>query len=103
VVEAAISQQSVISLEDFETSQTYQVERYFMRQLPENDEDADYDQLIGRTIDMATIVLEAIALDLDPYPRKPGEVFESTEESVDLPESKIKPFARLQALQSKKS
>ena len=51
------------------------------------------DVLDGDSIDVAALVVEHLALEIDPYPRTPGAVFEAPEETA--PES---PFAALAAL-----
>lgn len=51
------------------------------------------DVLEGETVDVAALVVEHLALEIDPYPRKPGVVFEAPDEAE--PES---PFAALKAL-----
>ena len=47
----------------------------------------------GATVDLSAYVVEAFALALDPFPRKPGAVFVAPEEPVAL-----SPFAALKAL-----
>jgi hypothetical protein len=48
--------------------------------------------LQGRIIDLGALIIETAGLELDPYPRKPGEVFEDQKPE---PIAKISPFARL--------
>jgi hypothetical protein len=55
------------------------------------------DVLAGDTIDVAAYVLEHLALELDPFPRKPGASFEYTP-----PEAETSPFAALKKLQNPK-
>jgi len=52
----------------------------------------------GGVIDLAAYVVEALALALDPFPRKPGAVFEPPE-----PTAPISPFAALSALTKRPS
>jgi len=47
----------------------------------------------GGVIDLAAYLVEALALALDPFPRKPGAVFEPPE-----PTAPISPFAALSAM-----
>lgn len=61
---------------------------------PEADDPPDV--LEGDVIDVSGYVLEHLALELDPFPRKPGAVFENP-----LPTAEISPFAALKALKSK--
>ncbi|OYW27002.1 MAG: DNA-binding protein [Caulobacter sp. 12-67-6] len=61
---------------------------------PEADDPPDV--LEGDVIDVSGYVLEHLALELDPFPRKPGAVFENP-----LPTAEISPFAALKALKPK--
>jgi uncharacterized metal-binding protein YceD (DUF177 family) len=72
---------SVISLEEFKTSSTVSIKRFFVSKRLQSDanDEVDVDVIKGRKIDLASLCLETIALELDPYPRKPGEVFASEE------------------------
>lgn len=62
------------------------------------DPDADDppDVLEGEVVDVSAYVIEHIALELDPFPRKPGAVFVQPPEPVEL-----SPFAALKALKPK--
>lgn len=51
------------------------------------------DVLSGQEIDLAAIVLEHLALEIDPFPRKPGAAFEFTP-----PAEEVSPFAALKKL-----
>lgn len=51
------------------------------------------DELEGETIDLAAYVVEHLALEIDPFPRKPGAVFEAPES-----EPEASPFAVLKGL-----
>jgi hypothetical protein len=55
--------------------------------------------IIGGIIDLGRIATDALFLAIDPYPRKPGGVFEGEVVALD-PEDH--PFAALKALQDKK-
>jgi hypothetical protein len=59
------------------------------------DGDDPPDVLEGETIDVSAYVIEHLALELDPFPRKPGAVFQPPAEPVDL-----SPFAALKKLKS---
>jgi hypothetical protein len=52
------------------------------------------DLLEGSTIDVAAYVVEHLALEIDPFPRKPGVEFEPPKDDADL-----SPFAALRRLQ----
>jgi hypothetical protein len=60
---------------------------------PEGDDPPDV--LEAETIDVSAYVVEHLALALDPFPRKPGAVFQPPAEPVDL-----SPFAALKALKA---
>ncbi len=102
-VNVELTQTSVVSLEDFRTTESYEVERYFSRKLPEDDTEADIDVLTDRTIDLAAIAMETIGLELDPYPRKPGEVFAASEEPEEPAPAIVSPFAKLSNLKKDKT
>jgi uncharacterized metal-binding protein YceD (DUF177 family) len=74
-IDADITQTSVISLEEFRHVVTYPVQLYF---LPEGvaSTDDDVGEIVGGELDLGEVVTETLALELDPYPRKPGESFE---------------------------
>ena len=62
--------------------------------VPEGEEDID---LISHgEVDLGELVVESLALELDPYPRRPGEVFEAPED-IDIEKEKS-PFAALKNL-----
>lgn len=54
---------------------------------------------LGHEIDLGEILIEELALNLDPYPRKPGVAFQG---EADV-EPQAKPFAVLAKLKPKKS
>jgi hypothetical protein len=55
--------------------------------------------IIGGVIDLGRIATDALFLAIDPYPRKPGVVFEA---EVAAPDPEDHPFAALKALQDRK-
>ncbi|WP_293480252.1 DUF177 domain-containing protein [Phenylobacterium sp.] len=55
------------------------------------------DILDGDAVDVAAIVVEHLALELDPFPRKPGATFE-----YQAPPEETSPFAALKALKDRK-
>lgn len=55
------------------------------------------DELTGDSIDLGAITAEFLQLGLDPFPRKPGIVFEQPDPNSGLPS----PFAKLTALRPK--
>lgn len=79
-LKADLDQESVVSLEAFRSTVVFPIERYFMNTHPNDDHDAeaDIDPIINGVIDVGEVVAETLALELDPYPRKPGEEFASS-------------------------
>ena len=59
-------------------------------------DDDSPDQIEGGSLDLGQYVVEQLALSLDPFPRKPGAVFEQPKEPGE-----ISPFAVLKSLHSK--
>ncbi|MGH7020563.1 MAG: YceD family protein [Brevundimonas sp.] len=59
-------------------------------------DDDSPDQIEGGSLDLGQYAVEQLALSLDPFPRKPGAVFEQPKEPGE-----ISPFAVLRGLQSK--
>ncbi|MET4388803.1 uncharacterized metal-binding protein YceD (DUF177 family) [Bradyrhizobium sp. F1.4.3] len=55
--------------------------------------------IVNGIIDLGRIATDALFLAIDPYPRKPGVVFEA---EVTAPDPEDNPFAALKALQDKK-
>ena len=76
-ITADIEQVSVISLEAFRETVSVPLARYFLPPgaVVENEEEDDADPIDNGWIDLGEVVAETLALDLDPYPRKPGEAF----------------------------
>ena len=98
-LKAAVDQVSVISLETFTSTLEYTIERYFLSPragIPTPEEDVDI--IDHGVVDLGEILAETLALELDPYPRKAGEVFNDIEEQPE-PE-KISPFKALSKLKS---
>jgi uncharacterized metal-binding protein YceD (DUF177 family) len=59
-------------------------------------DDDSPDQIEGGSLDLGQYAVEQLALSLDPFPRKPGAVFEQPREPGE-----ISPFAVLKSLQSR--
>lgn len=55
--------------------------------------------IVGGIIDLGRLATDALLLAIDPYPRKPGAVFEA---EVIAPDPEDHPFAALRELQDKK-
>jgi uncharacterized metal-binding protein YceD (DUF177 family) len=94
---ADLEQVSVVSLEAFRETISVPVLRYFLPHgaAQESTEEDDADPIEGGIIDLGEVVAETLALDLEPYPRKPGEAFaEHIEDDGTAAESES-PFAVL--------
>lgn len=102
-VTAEIEQVSVISLERFSSTPKFEVERYFLpERLIVNASEDDVDPIENGEIDLGELVAEAVALELDAYPRKPGEAYaETPDDSAEIIELKPSPFANLGKLTKK--
>lgn len=109
VLRARVVQTCSATADDFETPIDA---RFSLRVLPANSENAPQEEfgdlgadpdgddppdvLEGETIDVSGYVVEHLALELDPFPRKPGAVFVQPPEPVEL-----SPFAALKGLNLK--
>jgi uncharacterized metal-binding protein YceD (DUF177 family) len=99
VLRADVTQNCVVSLEDFDST----VEEAFqVRFVPEgeesDDDDLESDDEItfqGNVIDLGEAAAEQLALALEPYPRAPGV---ELPETGDEPEERPNPFAALRRL-----
>lgn len=108
-VQARVGQTCVVTLEEIETDIDEPVDLVFAppEQIPQmaalideaeesDDEVPDPPEPIENgMIDLGRVAIDALYLAVDPYPRKPGVVFEPVVEAVD-PEDH--PFAALKAL-----
>ena len=56
------------------------------------------DILVNDAVDVAGYVVEHLALELDPFPRKPGATFE-----FETPNAEMSPFSALQVLRAPKA
>lgn len=101
---ADLNQLSVVSLEAFRSQVVFPVERYFLNIPPsaEFEFDEEIDPIIGGIVDLGEIVAETLALELDPYPRKAGEVFQPVLEDAPTDAEKRNPFNVLRIDQFKK-
>jgi uncharacterized metal-binding protein YceD (DUF177 family) len=94
--EALLTQVSVISLEPFEAKQKFEVERYFLppKILVDAVED-DADPIENGEIDLGELVAEVFGLELEAYPRKPGEAYDDPVLEDFEDEKNPSPFAKL--------
>ncbi|MEI8178537.1 DUF177 domain-containing protein [Aestuariivirga sp.] len=98
-ITADMEQVSVVSLEPFRETVSVPLARYFLPHgaVVDNEQEDDADPIDNGWIDLGEVVAETLALDLDPYPRKPGEAFPGHVED-DGEDAKVpSPFAALAA------
>ncbi|MET3612879.1 uncharacterized metal-binding protein YceD (DUF177 family) [Rhizobium aquaticum] len=109
-VNAEIVQSCVVTLEPVETAISEDIDRIYVPEgsrlarlvldergemvLDPEGEDIP-EQFSGDTIDAGDAVCEAVALAIDPYPRKPGVDFADHVESTEADDRKPSPFAVL--------
>jgi uncharacterized metal-binding protein YceD (DUF177 family) len=96
-IETELEQVSVISLEKFTSKPKFEVERYYLppKILVDAVED-DADPIENGEVDLGELVAETIGLELDPYPRKPGETYDNPEFDSDKADNKPpSPFAKM--------
>lgn len=93
-----LEQISVISLEHFRQELTFPLTRYFLAEPPQDDdgEARDIDAIVAGHIDLGEVVAETLALELEPYPRKPGETFAAPEDAGEGTQGRA--FSGLKAL-----
>ena len=96
---ADLEQVSVVSLESFRQHVEFPILRYFMAAgTAEADTDAEIDPIDHDQIDLGEVVAETLALELDPYPRRPGEAFEEIVTIEPPSPAPPSPFASLRRL-----
>lgn len=94
---ADIEQLSVVSLEQFRSKVEYDIERYFIAEKRASaDSGEDADPIENGKIDIGEVVVETLALELDPYPRRAGEIFNLSESADD--QQRPNPFDLLKQL-----
>lgn len=98
-ITADLEQVSVISLEAFRETVSVPLARYFLPHgaVVDNEQEDDADPIDNGWIDLGEVVTETLALDLDPYPRKPGEAFPGHVEDDSAEAKAPSPFAVLAA------
>ena len=107
-VKGVLRQTCVVTLEPIETILDEPIDRSFLpaSRIEETGPDVDLEEggpePLGETVDVGEIAAETAALAIDPYPRKPGAVFEGRRQgppgSEPLDDEAARPFARLAAL-----
>jgi len=114
-LEAAVTQRCVVTLEPFEEVISEEIDRTFepvssrARRPRDLNEEGEIeieletldppDVMVDGVIDLGAMICEQLALGIDPFPRKPGAVFEQEEEKdAGEAEEKPSPFAALAKL-----
>ncbi len=114
-IHAKITQLCVLSLEPIYTTLNFSFIRQFVKELtlPISDKEEEWENIEtdqdiwdGKNIDLATIIIEELMININPYPRKKGRRainIKSVETSRDVNEAeKINPFMVLEQLKTKK-
>ncbi|MFG1295967.1 YceD family protein [Xanthobacter variabilis] len=101
---ASVVQDCGVTLEPFEAPVKEILDVHFVpagtARPPETEEDESYDppdEIDNGSIDLGALVAEFLALGVDPYPRKPGAVFEAPAEDP----AAASPFSALARLKGK--
>ncbi len=93
---------SVIGLEAFRQQIEFPVTRYFAAAPAAGEEaDAEIDPIDNGQVDLGEAVAETLTLELDPYPRRPGEAFDETAWMETPSPTPFSPFASLTRLKPK--
>ena len=104
VVSGVFTQTCVVTLDPFESSFHEDIALDFDENpAPPRDDrpdDESPDPIIDGKIDLGAVAAEFTALALDPYPKKPGAVFEYREDE-DEDDRAVSPFAALADLKKK--
>ena len=114
-VRARVGQTCVVTLEPIESEIDEEIDLIFAPEaevrrladlIEEGQDDAEPPEvadppeaIVNGIIDLGRLATDALFLAIDPYPRKPGAVFEA---EVIAPDPADNPFAALKALQDKK-
>jgi uncharacterized metal-binding protein YceD (DUF177 family) len=114
-VQARVGQTCVVTLDPIESEIDEEVDLTFAPEaetrrledlIEEGQDDEDPQEvpdppeaIVNGIIDLGRIATDALFLAIDPYPRKPGVVFEA---EVTAPDPEDHPFAALKALQDNK-
>jgi Large ribosomal RNA subunit accumulation protein YceD len=102
-VAATVGQTCVVTLEPVVNEVAEEIDLVFVPQPPvaqsggataADASEYDTEPLIGGVVDLGALAVEFLMLGLDPYPRKPGAVFQSPQQTV----ADESPFSSLAAL-----
>lgn len=102
-VDASVRQTCGVTLEPFDAPLSETIDVHFVpagTPVPEAEEGEEIDppdEIVGGAIDVGALATEFLVLGIDPYPRKPGAVFEPPEE----PAGAASPFSALARLKDR--
>jgi uncharacterized metal-binding protein YceD (DUF177 family) len=103
--EVDLEQISVVSLEIFRATKKFELERFYLPPKASIDGvEEDADTIENGEVDLGELVAETVGLELDPYPRKPGEDYADPVVMANAAETESKPvspFAKLAAPHAK--
>jgi uncharacterized metal-binding protein YceD (DUF177 family) len=98
---ADLEQVSVVSLEAFRHTQKFEVERFFLPpKIAIDGIEEDADIIDNGIVDLGELVAETMGLEIEAYPRKPGEEFEA---HLEVDEEEKKSLGKLLKLDKKPS
>ena len=103
---AQLHLQCGVSLEEFPVSMDETLTQQFTTKeiIPEGEEDDVPEYITDGTLDIADVLLQLVAISIDPYPRKPNIELENlvpNKETVNQREQTKNPFAGLAELKDK--
>ncbi len=115
-IHAQMTQLCVISLESMQTNLNFSFERHLVKELfiPTSDKEEDWENLEsdqdiwdGKHIDLASMIIEELSINIDPYPKKEGAKTAKIKASQismneEITEEKANPFTVLKQLNLKK-
>ena len=111
LVHAEIEQLCVVTAQEFRSNCSFDIDRHYLHEKDRYEQteeivvdpfsDDEPDVIDEGRIDIGELVVEGLALSLDPYPRMPGAEFGDVHPQSDrnMDEAKPKPFAVLSKLQ----
>ena len=101
-LKADLDRVSIINLEPFRQQVEFPILRYFMPvAVAATAEEAEIDPIVEGHVDLGEVVAETLALELDPYPRRPGESFADATDEPRAAPANPSPFAALTGLKPK--
>ncbi|MGQ3674699.1 YceD family protein [Xanthobacter sp. TB0139] len=100
-IKATVRQTCGVTLDEFDAPLLEEIDVHFVPEgtprPPESEDDETYDppdEILNGQIDVGALATEFLALGIEPYPRKPGAVFQQP----DMDATGLSPFAALSRL-----